>query len=228
MKWVVWLLLLANVIVFAYFNIEAVPSGVRVAQPPLHPEQIKLLTEKEIEALPKKSDEPVTASAAESQEPPTPATQQAACYEWGSFSSKNLPRAQNVLVKFSLQSTIKQQTPVESSRYWVYIPRAKSLQTAQTKMDELRNLNIEDIFIVQEPQWRYAISLGVFKDEQLATKRLEDLKTRGVNTAIKAPRNQEQGQTSLVINTMTSEMVAEIEKLKPDFPGSEIKQVSCQ
>ena len=79
-----------------------------------------------------------------------------------------------------------------------------------------------------EPQWRYAISLGVFKDEQLAAKLLEDLKKKGVVSAVKGVRNQEQGQTSLLISNMSLDKVVEIDKLKPDFPGSELKQVTCQ
>ncbi|MFA6178591.1 MAG: SPOR domain-containing protein [Candidatus Methylopumilus sp.] len=226
MKWVVCLLLLANVVFFAYFNLSpATPNGAHPGLREIHPEQIKLLTDKEIEALQKKSEQPAEDSATQAA---LTAAAQTSCYEWGSFSARNLPRARNVLFKFSLQGIVKQQNSQESARYWVYIPRAKSLQAAQAKMDELRNLGIDDIFVVQEPQWRYAISLGVFKDEQLAAKRLEDLKTRGVNSAVKALRNQEQGQASLVINSMSPDMVAEIEKLKPDFPGSEIKQVSCQ
>jgi len=223
MKWVVWLLVLANVIVFAYFNLSPTPyNGGHIALQPIHPEQIKLLTDKDIEALPKKDSTDI--SAAEAAAAPV----QLSCYEWGSFSAANLPKARNVLFKFSLQGVVKQQTSQESARYWIYIPRAKSLEAAQAKMDELRDLGIDDIFIVQEPQWRYAISLGVYKDEQLAAKRLEDVQTRGVRSAVKALRNQEQGQASLVINSMAPDMVAEIEKLKPDFPGSEIKQVSCQ
>jgi len=226
MKWVVCLLLLANVVFFAYFNLSpTTPNGGHPGLQEIHPEQIKLLTDKEIEALPKKSEQPAEDSA--TQAALTTATQ-TSCYEWGSFSARNLPRARNVLFKFSLQGIVKQQNSQESARYWVYIPRAKSLQAVQAKMNELRELGIDDIFVVQEPQWRYAISLGVFKDEQLAAKRLEDLKARGVNSAVKALRNQEQGQASLVINSMAPEMVAEIEKLRPDFPGSEIKQVSCQ
>jgi len=223
MKWVVWLLVLANIVVYAFFNLSPVThTGGHIALQPIHPEQIKLLTDTEIAALPKK--DAADTSAAE----PVAAPVQLSCYEWGSFSAANLPKARNVLFKFSLQGVVKQQTSQESARHWIYIPRAKSLEAAQAKMDELRNLGIDDIFIVQEPQWRYAISLGVFKDDQLAAKRLEDVKTRGVQSAVKALRNQEQGQASLVINSMAPEMVAEIEKLKPDFPGSEIKQVSCQ
>ena len=123
---------------------------------------------------------------------------------------------------------MKQLTSIESVRYWIYVPPLKSTVAAQAKQSELANLGVQDTFIVQEPQWRNAISIGVFKDEQLASKLLEDLKTRGVRSAVKGVRNNEKSQASLLINHVSPEMASEIDKLKPDFAGSELKPVSCQ
>ena len=223
MKWIAWSLLLLNVLLFGYFNLSKAPPTPQLAShQPIDPEKIKLLTPKEIEELPKKSAE---AKPAESL-PPAP--EQLSCYEWGSFSLANLPRAKNILTKFSLDATVKQQSSQEATRYWVYLPRQSSLQKAQAKVEELKALGVEPSVIVQEPQWRYAISLGVFKDEQLATKLLEEVKSKGVISALKGIRNQEKGQASLLINNMSADNAAEIDKLKPDFPGSELKQVNCQ
>jgi hypothetical protein len=219
MRLTVWLLLLLNVLVLAYFNLDAAEPVSQAGQAPIQPEKIRLLDAEEIARLPKKLK-----SVAE----PTVARPELGCYEWGSFSQASLPRAREALTGFSLAATPIQQTSGEATRYWVYIPRHGSVQAAQTTLDELRNLGIQESFIVLEPQWRYAISLGVFKDEQLATKLLEEVRTRGVTSATKGVRNQERGQTSLLISNMPADIAAEIEKLKPIFPGSELKQVTCQ
>ncbi|MEO8419325.1 MAG: hypothetical protein ABI475_11440 [Methylophilaceae bacterium] len=187
----------------------------------MQPDKIKLLTPAEIEAL------PAPPEAADAQ-PLAAAPVQYGCYEWGSFSTASLPRARNILAKFSLNSAVKQKTSQEATRWWVYIPRQQSLQTAQAKVEELRKLGVQESFVILELQWRYAISLGVFKDEQLATKLLDELKARGVVSAVKGMRNQESGRASLLIDQMSSVMASEIDKLKPDFPGSELKQVTCQ
>lgn len=227
MKWIVWLLVIVNVLLLAYFNLDLSSTApVAAIHQSLQPEKLKLLTPQEIEALPKKESEVKAIEAVALVPDPVPVT--AGCYEWGSFSAVNLRRARNVLNKYSLNATVKQQTSQESTRYWVYIPRLRTAALAQAKADELRALGVEDIFVVQEPQWHNAISFGVFKDEQLATKLLEELKGKGVVSAVKAVRNQEKGQASLFISNMTSDTAAEIEKLKPDFPGSELKQATCQ
>lgn len=224
MKWIMLGLLLLNVGLLAFFELSQANQALsRSRPPPLHPEKIQLLTPQQIEAMPRKAPPEAAVQPAE-----PVATVTTACYEWGNFSARNLPRARTILDQFSLIATVQQQTPQASTRYWVYIPRRPSAQSANTKMEELKALGLDDIFVVQEPQWRYAISLGLFKDEQLAAKRLEDVKRRGVNSAIKAVRNQEQGQSSLLINNMSADTAAEIEKLRPDFPGSEIKQITCQ
>lgn len=224
MRLAIWLLLLLNVLLLAYFNLAQVDGrsreqAIAANHLPLQPEKIQLLTPEEIAQLPKK--------AAPAEPAPVEATQYG-CYEWGSFSSVNLQRARDALANFSLDATVKQQTSKEATRYWVYIPRQASLQAAQTNLEKLHNLGIQESFIVLEPQWRYAISLGVFKDEQLASKLLEEVRGRGVTSAVKGVRNQEKGQSSLVINNMSADIADEIEKLKPNFPGSELKQVSCQ
>lgn len=224
MKLMVWVLVLVNALLFAYFNLPAHETKVNlVSHKPIEPEKIKLLTEEEIKAMPKKA-----ADAPEAQAVAAAPPAQFACYEWGSFSAASLPRARNILTKFSVEYTAKQQNAQEATRWWVYIPRQPSLQAAQNKVAELKTLGVEEFFVVQEPQWKNAISFGVFKDEQLATKLLEELKAKGVVSAVKGVRNQEKGQASLLINKMSSDVAVEIERLKPDFPGSELKQVSCQ
>jgi hypothetical protein len=226
MKWLLWVLVFLNALMFAYFNLSQPPAAINNAGVSLHPEKIVLLSDKDIDAMPKQGDVGVEIK------PSIPITEAPpvvySCYEWGSFSPANLPRARNVLTKFSLEATMKQVTSIESVRYWIYVPPLKSPEAAQAKLDELTALGVQESFIVKEPQWRNAISLGVFKDEQLAAKLLEDLKARGVRSAVKGVRNNEKSQASLLINHVSPEMASEINKLKPDFTGSELKPVSCQ
>ncbi|MDP2247213.1 MAG: SPOR domain-containing protein [Nitrosomonadales bacterium] len=220
MKWILWLLLLANGLLLAYFNLPMQSEvDLQITETPLSPEKIKLLSQQEIETLPKR--QPVSSLPAEP-------VVQFGCYEWGTFSRAKLASARNFLSRFSLDVTATQQTSEESRRYWVYIPSLRNAAAAQSKVEELRALGVEEMYVVQDQQSRNAISLGVFKDEQLATKLLEDLKSKGVVSAVKGVRNQENGRASLYISNMSSELVSEIDKLQPDYPGSELKQVTCQ
>ncbi len=52
MKWWVWVLLLVNVGLFAYFNVNAPKT--EVANKEISPEKLKVLSAKDLEAMPKK------------------------------------------------------------------------------------------------------------------------------------------------------------------------------
>ncbi len=220
MKWLLSLLLLGNVLLFAYFNLP-LRSGValQVESAPLNPEKIRLLGPEEISALPLHRL-PLQA--------PATAAGQLACYEWGTFSRARLASARSIVNRFALDAVVIQQTAAESTRYWVYVPPLRNAAAAQARAEELKQLGISELYVVQDEQFRNAISLGVFKDEQLATKLLEELKSKGVVSAAKGVRNQENGRASLYISNMSSTLVPELEKLQPEYPGSELKQVTCR
>jgi hypothetical protein len=101
------------------------------------------------------------------------------------------------------------------------------MEDAQTKVGELSALGVDESFIVEEPKWRFAISLAMYKDEALANRFLAELHKRGVRSAVKGVRNFENGQSSFHIRNLAQEVADEIGKLQPDFPGSELKPVEC-
>jgi hypothetical protein len=223
MKWLLWVLLLVNVVLLAYFKLVFQPQSEPMpGHPAIDPARLKIVTAEELARLPKKG-ESATPAVTTSAVPLV-----AACYEWGSFAGADAARAKAALDRLGLQATARLQVPQEAVRYWVYIPPRESLEKAQEKVNEIKALGIEESFIVQEPKWRNAISLGVFKTEASASKYVEDLHNRGIRSAIKGPRNHEGGQTGYTINNILPAQAEEIGRLKPDFPGSELKQVNCQ
>ncbi len=232
MKWLVWFLLLANALLLTFFQLVGTRHAESAAgHEPLEPQKIKILTPEQLSAMPKKAEPPQPApeNASPALSPTSMAVPQpAACYEWGSFAATDAARAKAALDRLSLQAVAHQKMPQEAVRFWVYIPPRKSQEDAQLKVDELKGLGVEETYIVQESTWRYAISLGVFKDEALATRFLNDLQQRGVHSAVKGRRNHEGGQTSYMLKNIALNQLDTFDRLKPDFPGSELRQINCQ
>lgn len=227
MKWLVWLLLMVNVALFGYFRLAMplhVDAPVAVDQ---GASKIRIVSAEELAAMAKPAL-PVPPVAPQSFNAPPPVAMSADCYEWGSFSGPDALRVKGILARLALEVTAKKHTPQEAIRYWVYIPPLKTLEAVQAKAAEIRQLGIEETFIIQEPKWRNAISLGVFRDEALANKFLEDMRNRGVNSAIKGQRNLDGEQTGYFIKNMTPAQQDEIDKLKPEFPGSDLKLIDCK
>lgn len=222
MKKLIWLLILINIGLLAYFNLEHIlPAHSQVKPTEIEPEKMHSLSQAQIDALPKKGVVPVQAIAT-----PTPIA--TSCFEWGLFSASSIAGAQSAVAKLALQATLKEQASPQSRRFWVYRPPFKSTQEALARANELKALGIEDLFVVQEPKWKNAISFGIFEDEQLATKLLNELRAKGVKDAAKTLRNQGKNHASLLFSNITALNAAELEKLKPEFPEAELKEVTCQ
>jgi len=216
MKWLVSALVLINVLVWAYFETQpSARESSATAEQSISPERIKLYTAEEAARLPRKeiaAADPTTNS----------------CYEWTGFNANTVATARAALLKLSISPQEREDVVSDTIRYWVYIPPTKSLQAAQEKIQELQALGVAESAVMQDPLWRNAISLGVFTDEQLANRLLTDLRNRGVRSAIKGMRHAEKGRTTLLLGPLSPEVVTEVEKLKPEFAGSEFKQVNCQ
>lgn len=207
MKWWLGLLVLANLAIHAYFNwLPAPPAITPAGHAPIRPELLRI--------LPPPAENPAAAMAP-------------GCYAWGNFSGEAAARAQAALQRLDARFVARPVTPQEALRYWVYLPPRRSLAEARAKADELRLRGVQDFHIVMDPQWRYAISLGLFRDERLADALLEQLEAQGVASAVKSMRNQEGEQYSFHLDAPAREVLREIIGLQPDFPGSEIRPVPC-
>ncbi len=225
MRLLVWLLVLLNMGLLAYFNMDSIAPKPAVTDRSIQPEKIKILSEKALEAIPK-----VEASASELvAQTSAPVVQgSTGCYKWGNFTKTNLPAAQVVLVRLGLQSVINQEAGTgEDKRFWVYYPPLKSAELAQKKADEIRALGVDELFIVQDSQWRNAISFGLFQDEQLATALLNDLLAKGVRGATKALRSPGKSLSSLLVKAVSSDAALELQKIKPEFVGTELEPAAC-
>jgi hypothetical protein len=218
MKRVFFLLAIVNLGLLAYFNMAIfLPSKPEIKLTEIAPEKIKILTQAEIEALPKKVSELPTATIQSI----------ASCYEWGAFSDVSLGTAQKALSKLNLAATAKALNSEQTKLFWVFRAPAKNAAEAIRKAAELKAKGVQDLFVVQEEKWKNAISFGIFEDEQLATKLMQELQAKGVNNLQKSLRSNGKGQHSLLFNTLSDTEIAEINQLKPSFPAAELKEVSC-
>jgi hypothetical protein len=227
MKWLVWFLVFLNIGLLAYFNMDVIAPKPILANKSISPEKLKVLTEKELEALPKKV---VEMPAQLSNEPGKPAlaVTSTSCYKWGNFTSTNLPSAQVVLVRLGLQATATQESgDMQDRRYWVYYPPLSSAELARKKADEIRALGVDELSVVQDSQWRNAISFGLFNEEQLATNLLNALHQKGVKGATKALRNPGKALSSLLIQNVTPDAAMELHKIKQEFLGTDLTPSAC-
>jgi len=228
MKWIFSILLVFNILFFTVIQLNSSHGRESIyGHEPVKADRIKLLAE------PQNSPELSLAMSSEvpvkSEDSPPSEAKPEICLEWGRFSGDALKRAAQALEKLHLGEKLIQHKAEKPGGYWVYITPRKTLQEAQKKVDELKQLGVQESYIVREPSvMQYAISMGIFSTAEVAAKYLDQLREKGVKSAVSGPRTQEIGATLFQIKDSGESMTAQLTKLKLDFPGSELKAVECR
>lgn len=219
------ILVLANVGFFAWWRYGA-PSEAADPAPlarQIDPEKLKVVAPKDLP--PPSAPKPV--AAIKPPEPPTPPPVALKCLEWGSFTLADASRAEKTLEPLALGGRLAQRRTEETAGWWVFIPAQKApnqRQAALRKAGELRNLGIEDYFIVQEEgQHRWALSLGVFRTEDAARARLGVLRAQGVRSAVVGARETVVPKVWLQVKGVDPALEAKIKELTVQVESTELR-----
>lgn len=213
MRTVVALLLAANLALFAYSEFDRRSDGEPGRLPnQLFPEKIKLLSPPQVAGL-----------------GPAKASQLAnVCLEWGSFTEVDRAAALVALEPLQLGKQLSQHRVENTSAFWVYLPPLASKAAAEKRVAELKAQGLREFFILTDGPQKNAVSLGVFKTEDTASKFFESIQTKGTTDAKWGPRPQAIPQTVLVLRDPQPAQTEHLQKLKNDFAGSDIRIGPCE
>lgn len=250
MKWIVGLLLLANLLLFGWMRWGAaltVDRDAATAQAALNPDKIKLLGPQPASAV--AASAPLAASSVGmsltlSQLPTLPASaavaapapsalphelpKESSCAEWGEFSGSDLERAQQGLAALKLGERLAQHSVEHNHGYWVYIPPMRKRAEVERKVAQLKERGVTDYFVVQEKgKWLNAISLGVFRNKEAAQKYLAELRTKDVRTAKVGERMSKLRYTVFALKGLDAATADKLKALQKGFPDSELKLSTC-
>jgi hypothetical protein len=120
------------------------------------------------------------------------------------FSGLNLADAKAAQTEINSRSPNTKtslQSVKEPASYWIFIPPQASKAAAEKKVGELKQLGVEDSFIiVDEGPNRYAISLGLFHNKDTAELFFQNLSKKGVRSAKLDVRDKATDKTRLEVN----------------------------
>jgi hypothetical protein len=213
MRWAVLLLLVVNIGfgVFVYLRDKAPNPDAQLIAMQMNADKVRIVPPR-----PAPTPVPVTASA------------RTVCIEWGGFGTGELARAQGALDRLALAARARRVEVSVTAGYWVFIPPQRSQAAMERKISELRSLRVNEYFPVLDPgRWRYAISLGIFRSEEGATRYLAQLRQKGVRSAMVGEREQRVTQTAFLISDPSEQESAKLVELKNEFPGTELRTVEC-
>lgn len=229
-KWIVGLLLLANLALFGWMQWGGLLTGDADApalQPALNADKVRLL-EWSAPAAVAAPSVPVTALTLS----PAPAPEKspaASCpAEWGEFSGADLARANQALEAMKLGNRLSHRIVEQDHGYWVYIPPLKNKAEVERKIEQLKARGVEEYYVVQtDGSWQNAISLGVFKTEDAAQKYLAFLRSRTVVSAKVGERASKLRFTVFVMRDLDAAEMARLVALQKEFPDSRLTARAC-
>ncbi len=107
------------------------------------------------------------------------------CYSLGPFKEqKEANELMALMVKKGVKPALRTAKSREPSAYWVYLPPYPSRERAVEAVDRLEALGFEDYFIVGDPKYNNAISLGLFSRKAGSRQRVRDMKEMGFDAKI--------------------------------------------
>jgi hypothetical protein len=214
------ILLLANVAFFAWSRYSPADAGtdpLPVGRQ-IDPDKLRIVRPSESAAVP--------SSARSAASPAALFAASSSCMEWGSFTLTDAPRAEKALEPLALGDRLGQRRTEETASWWVFIPPQPNRQTALRKAAELKALGVDDYFIVaEESEFRWAVSLGVFRNEDAAQGRLASLRERGVRSAQLGSREAHVPKVWLQVKGVDAALETRLKELARQVEGSELK--SC-
>jgi hypothetical protein len=173
---------------------------------------------------------PAVANTAPAPAPaPTPAPAPApafACTEIGPLDAADARRFEARLAALDLGDRQSRQTvqAQDVTSWLVHIPPQGSKEAADKKAAELRNLGVDNFYIMQgDSPLKYAISLGVFKTESGAQALLAQLGKQGVHTARIAPRGPQTVHYVYRVRALDGATRKRIEGYAERFEGAGVK-----
>ncbi|WP_310447859.1 hypothetical protein [Thiobacillus sp.] len=218
MKWITWVLLLANLGVAGFFvGRDYWPQTEAEQNAPLNVDRLSLRSQ--------------SASATVEKSPPTRVARletKSLCVEW-----RGLGRDEFSLVREQLKALAGErvmsftEVPL-NTRIWVIFPPLPTAQAAAAKLNELAAAGVQDAFVVKDAAWRNAISLGLYANAEAAERRVREVEGKGVlGTQVEVlPRKGT--DFYFVIRSEDADALKSLDAIKQAYPNSQQSRVACR
>src|SRR5690606_5305977 len=144
---------------------------------------------------------------------------EASCLELGNFSMAESRRAEPQLAALASEFELARREVTEASSHMVLVPPLGSRAAADQRAAELRQAGITDLFVLPEPpEHRWGISLGVFKNEEMARNRLGMVMRQGAANAQIVEYRMAMPQVAFQLRGEPEALPAVVDKWRAEFP----------
>lgn len=218
MKWVAGALLLANILVGAYFAWSLNQTNAQAgAYSPINAEKIVLLSSR----LANNQSQPVPRNeAAQTNEP--------ICVEWRGLGEADLQRAREAIKSLAAQRVLSAEELPVDRMYWVIFPPLPSETAGLVKLKELTALKIKDAFIIKDGNWKNGISFGLYSTEDSARRYMRELDQKGVS-GLRLETKPKQGTAYYyLVRSEDAATLRDLDEIRANLPATTLTRVACR
>ena len=218
MKWITWILLLANLGVAGFFvGRDYWPQTAAEQNAPLNVDRLSLRSQ--------------SASATVEKSPPTRVARletKSLCVEWRGLSRDEFSLVREQLKALAGERVMSFTEVPLNTRIWVIFPPLPTAQAAAAKLNELAAAGVKDAFVVKDAAWRNAISLGLYANAEAAERRVREVEGKGVlGTQVEVlPRKGT--DFYFVIRSEDADALKSLDAIKQAYPNSQQSRVACR
>ena len=238
MKWLVILLLLANVVAFGVqYNEELnlktreVTAAKNTRLPPGTP-TLTLISEladipmfREQSSREEFTEDAPDPEVAASTEVNTEAVSSRVCVRTGPFQEEQAFKSFRQWLRPRTKMLTTEVETIETREFfWVYLEPTNE-DDAKDNLAELERKGVEDFMLVRNGDLKNAISLGLFRSQDSVTRRLEEMSEQGYKPVV-VPKFEKTDQ--YWINASLAEGFEDVESIETELiAGVQILEVSC-
>lgn len=178
--------------------------------------------------LPKQAEKKIAQTPKEPIKPSKSA--EAVCFTLGPFEKAlSADQAITTANALNVQVVLRKESQSTPKGYWVYLPPSSSYQAAKRKVSELQKKGLTDLFIMGSGARKNAISLGLFKNKDVAEDRLTQIKGMGLKGVFETQyRVSEQSWLDLSVAGDETARIAALTEIADRFPETSLTQRKCQ
>lgn len=183
----------------------------------IEPERVRVLTHEDVKRLREKVKDVPALLASQN------LVAGQGCVEFGDFSSDLAGRAAPLLGALNLGERMTSRAVDLPGWYMVFIPPAKTRADVDRRADELKKRGVKEMLVIADNSpMRFGISLGSFRDRELAAKHRADLDKRGVKDARVADTPSSIPGVRFQIKGVDAALAQQLAAMQREFPTTKI------
>jgi hypothetical protein len=207
---IVLLLLVANVCLAAYAQLNEWSNSPDPNFAPIKPERVKLLTPQQVAAL----------------GPSKIAQLNISCAEWGPFTERERDAVIALLNPMQLGKTLSVQRTELKGVYSINMPIKAGKGNLERTLEKLTQAGFEEARADADD--KNAVSFGIFRTEELASARLKALETKGFTEAKVRLNEAPSPGVLFVVREPQQSTAAALEAARASAPPAPLNFASCR